>query len=302
LKTESLKIALGFTAICLLWGSTWLVIKIGLGPLTPLFSAGFRFTVASVFIFALMKFKKLSLQTDPVSIKLYIILALFSYVIPFGLVYWAEQFIESGLTSVLFAVFPFFVIIFSRIAIPGEHVGIFKVLGVTLGFTGIIFIFAENLSFDIEKDFWGSLAVFSSGLMQAAVAVTMKKFGKHLNPLSMNLVPVFAAGIILVGLSFIFEDSSTWQFNSIAIFSILYLAIFGSLFTFTTYYWLLKRMNVVILSLSAFITPIVALLLGWIVLSEKLSFQALLGSSLVLIGILFANFRGLLNYYKQRFS
>jgi drug/metabolite transporter (DMT)-like permease len=247
-----------------------------------------------------MKFKKLKLQSDPTSIKLYIMLTIFSYVVPFGLVYWAEQFIASGLASVLFGVFPFFVIIFSRIAIPGESIGIFKLLGVTLGFTGIVFIFAENLSFNIEKDFWGSLAVFSSGAMQAAVAVTMKKYGRHLNPLSMNLVPVLTAGLILIGVSLIIEDSSTWVFNNVAIYSILYLAVFGSLFTFTIYYWLLKRMNVVILSLSAFITPIVALLLGWIILSEKLSVQALVGSSLVLIGILFANFRGLLNYYKQK--
>ncbi len=300
MKADSLKIALGFTAICLLWGSTWLVIKIGLGPLTPFFSAGIRFALASVFIYALMRFKNLSLQTDPLSIKLYIILGLFSYVIPFGLVYWAEQFIESGLTSVLFAVFPFFVIIFSRLAIPGETVGIFKVLGVTLGFTGIVIIFAENLSFDIEKDFWGSLAVFISGTMQAAIAVTMKKHGKHLHPLSMNFVPVLIAGAILILFGFTIEDSSSWRFDLTALFSIVYLALFGTLFTFTTYYWLLKRMNVVILSLSAFITPIVALLLGWFILGEKLSFQVLAGSSLVLIGILFANFRGLLNYYKQR--
>jgi drug/metabolite transporter (DMT)-like permease len=302
LKTDSLKIAVGFTAICLLWGSTWLVIKVGLGPLTPFFSAGLRFALASVFIFSLMKFKKLKLQTDPLSIKLYIILGLFSYVIPFGLVYWAEQFIESGLTSVLFAVFPFFVIIFSRIAIPGDSIGIYKLLGVTLGFTGIVIIFAENLSFDIQHDFWGSLAVFGSGAMQAGIAVTMKKYGKYLNPLSMNFVPVLIAGIILILVGFTIEDSTSWRFDLTALFSIVYLAVFGTLFTFTTYYWLLKKMNVVILSLSAFITPIVALILGWFVLGEKLSMQVLAGSSLVLIGILFANFRGLLNYYKQRTS
>jgi len=130
----------------------------------------------------------------------------------------------------------------------------------------------------------------------------MKKYGKHLQPLSMNFVPVLIAGAILILIGFTIEDSSSWRFDLTALFSIFYLAMFGTLFTFTTYYWLLKRMNVVILSLSAFITPIVALLLGWFILGEKLSFQVLVGSSLVLIGILFANFRGLLNYYKQRSS
>ena len=72
--------------------------------------------------------------------------------------------------------------------------------------------------------------------------------------------------------------------------------------TFTTYYWLLKRMNIVILSLSAFITPIIAVLLGWLILNEDFTMQTLAGSALVLIGILFANFTGLRNYYLQKMS
>ncbi|MEW6703104.1 MAG: EamA family transporter, partial [Bacteroidota bacterium] len=102
---------------------------------------------------------------------------------------------------------------------------------------------------------------------------------------------------ILVITSFLFEDSSIWKFDLKGILSIIYLAFFGTLVTFTTYYWLLKRINVVILSLSAFITPIVAVILGWIVLKENFSLQTLIGSSFVLIGILFANFNGLKKIY-----
>ena len=104
------------------------------------------------------------------------------------------------------------------------------------------------------------------------------------------------AGIFLTLLGFLMEDFSQLKFDSGAILSVLYLAVFGSIITFTSYYWLLKRINIVILSLIAFITPIVALMLGYLVYDEQLSLMDLWGSVLVLTGLLWAN----LGNYKKR--
>ena len=112
----------------------------------------------------------------------------------------------------------------------------------------------------------------------------------------MNAYPLLIAGAVLLLLSYFTEDLSVLNFNKASIFSILYLAFFGTIVTFTIYYWLLQRMNVVILSLSSFITPIIAIFLGWMILGEELSQRVLFGSLLVLIGILFANFKGVKNY------
>lgn len=300
MNSNGLKIGAAYALICLLWGSTWLVIKISLTALTPVFSAGIRFLFASLFIYLFMRIMKVKLQTDKKSVLLYLFMAYFSFVIPFGLVYWAEQFIESGLTSVLFAVMPFMVILISRFALPGEKIGPFKFFGVVLGFGGIIIIFSKGISFNLSNDFWGMLAVFVSATIQGGVSVVLKKHGGNLNPLSMNFVPVLLAGITMVPLALIFEDSSYLRFNWTSTWTILYLAFFGTLMTFTTFYWLLKRVDVVILSLSTFITPIVAVFLGFIVLNERLTEQHLIGSSLVLIGILFANFRSLLKYLHRK--
>ena len=247
-----------------------------------------------------MQIRGISIQRDPLSIKLYLIMGLFSFIIPFGLVYWAEQFIASGLASILFGVFPFFVIIISRLAIPAEKIGPYKLVGVILGFLGIFIIFSENLALDIENDFYGMIAVVVSAIMQAGIAVTIKKYGQHLNPLSMNLMPLAIAGLVLTFAGYSLENSQNWIFDYKAVLSIIYLAFFGTLLTFTTYYWLMKKINIVILSLSAFITPIIAVLLGWIIAHETFTERDLIGSSLVLIGILFANFRGLLNYYRSK--
>lgn len=298
--SENIKITLAYILICLLWGSTWLAIRLGLDSLTPVFSAGLRFTLASFFVLTIMKIKKIQLQTDSLSIKLYFILGFFSFVIPFGLVYWAELFIPSGLASIIFAVMPFFVILFSVIAIKEQTILPVQVFGVILGFVGIVVIFSEDLFLDFSHDFWGMGAVLLSSIMQAGIAVTMKKYGKHLNPLSMNFLPLLLAGITMVVFGILYEDQSSSKYDMKAVLSVGYLAFFGTVLTFTTYYWLMKKINIVLLSISTFVTPIIAVILGWAILGEKFTSQILAGSSLVLVGILFANFSALKNYLVPR--
>ncbi len=300
MNKENIKIILGYALISILWGTTWYAIRIGLNSLTPIFAAGLRFSTASVFIFAIMKFSGKQLQIDRVSLTLYVLMGFFSFVFPYGLVYWGEQYVSSGLTSVLFGVFPFFVILFSRLSFPNNKIGIYKLLGVLLAFGGIVVIFSDSLSFTSENILLGMIAIIVSAFMQGAIAVVIKKWGNHLQSLSMNFIPLVIAGITMLLWGFFFEDKSTWDFNFSAIASTAYLAIFGTVVTFTTYYWLMKKIDVVLLSLSTFITPIIALIVGGILLNEHLSFQHFIGSSLVLIGILFANLRGLLKYYVEK--
>ncbi|MCL6493953.1 MAG: DMT family transporter, partial [Ignavibacterium sp.] len=237
--------------------------------------------------------KGITLQKDKLSVKLYLQMGFLSFVIPFGLVYWAEQFVPSGLASVLFGVYPFFVAIFSFFMIPNEKIGIGKTVGMILGFLGIIIIFSDSFSFTLSDYLLGMFAVMLSGIMQAYIAVTLKKYGKHLNPLSMNFIPMLIAGIAGTLIGLLVEDMSRVTVEENGILAVLYLAILGSVVTFTSFYWLMKRINVVILSLIAFITPIVALLLGWIFYNEVFTTHHLVGSALVLIGLLIANLYGI---------
>lgn len=291
--SHNLKVILGYILICLLWGSTWLAIRVGLESVTPLLSAGVRFIIATGLIYGLMKIKGLKIQTDRVAIKLYIILGLFSFVIPFGLVYWAEQYIDSALASLIFGVFPFSTIIFSKLLMKNYDLGPYKIASVVIGFIGVFLIFSEKLSFDFSNDLLGSLAIVLSATMQGWIAATMKKEGTHLNPISLNLVPIAIAGVLMTSYGLLFEDLSIVTFSTNSVIAILYLAFFGTLVTFSVYYWLMKQIDVVLLSLSSFVTPIISVILGFLILDERLSAQALAGGGLVLFGILVSNFKGL---------
>ncbi|MGE5458543.1 MAG: DMT family transporter [Methanococcaceae archaeon] len=295
--SEKLKTILGYIIICLIWGSTWMVIRIGIESVTPILSAGLRFLLASLILYIFMKLKKIKIQKDRRSIILYIILGVFSFLLPFGLVYWGENYIPSWLASILFGAMPFFVVVFSWIAIPSEKINSDKLTGLFFGFVGIVIIFSKNITTDINFSLWGMAAVVLSAILQGGIAVMVKKYGEHLHPLSMNLVPIMIGGVFLTLAGLLFENVSTIKFDSKAILSITYLALFGTIISFTTYYWLMKRINIIILSLSSFVTPIVAVILGSVFLGEILTQRDFFGSSLVLIGILFANFKGLKNYY-----
>ncbi|MCW8805559.1 MAG: EamA family transporter [Ignavibacteriaceae bacterium] len=294
----AVKVFLAYLALCLIWGSTWIAIRVGLESLTPLFSAGLRFSLASIMIFVLMKIKSIPLQTDKVSIRLYLLMGFFSFVIPFGLVYWAEQFVPSGMAAVLFAVYPFLVVIFSFIRLPSESIGFYKIFGTILGFVGIVIIFSDSFEGDLTNYLIGMFAVVLSGIMQAWIAVSIKKFGNHLHSLSMNFIPMVIAGISMIVIAFFAEDLSTIRMDENAVLSILYLAFFGSVITFTTFYWLIKRINLVILSLIAFITPIVALILGFFFYNEVLSARHFIGAAMVLTGVFWANLGNLLKLRK----
>ncbi len=289
MKSTPLKIILVYVLLCLIWGSTWLAIRASLESLTPFISLGFRFTFASVFILILMKVRGIPLQTDKESVRLYILMGFLSFVIPFGLVYWAEQLVPLGLASVLFGVYPFFVVLFSFIRIPEESIGKLKIIGMILGFIGIVVIFSDSFTADLSNLFLGMIAVALSGIIQAWIAVTIKKSGKHLNSLSMNFVPMLIAGISGLFVGLLTEDLSKIKIDETAVISVLYLSFFGSVITFTSFYWLMKKINIVLLSLTAFITPIIALILGWIFYNEILTTEHIIGSIMVLGGLLFAN-------------
>jgi drug/metabolite transporter (DMT)-like permease len=296
----SIKIITVYTGACLIWGSTWLAIKAGLSSLTPMFGVGLRFALAAIFVYAIMRFRHIKLQIDRQAVNLYITMAFLSFVIPFSLVYWAEQYVPSGLAAVLFAIFPFFTALFSYFIFKNEKIGAYKISGMILGFAGIAVIFSDSFSGSLSAYALGICALIFSAFLQAFNLVILKKFAYDLNPLSMNLIPMLITGLILIPAGLIFEDTTKLKFDGAAVISVTYLAFFGSVVAFTSYYWLLKRLNVVILSLITFITPIIALFLGWIFYSEQLSPVDLLGCFLVLAGLIVANLNNLKKLKKEK--
>ncbi|MBI5020181.1 MAG: EamA family transporter [Ignavibacteriales bacterium] len=288
LKTEKSLIIAGFILISIIWGSTWLVIKVGLTSITPLYGISFRFMIAAGILAIMMKMRGEKLYFDRSSVIQYINLAVLSFSFPFALVYWGEQYIASGLASVLFGAYPFVVAFGSHLYLPTERLNVLKSIGIVLGFSGIIIIFWTDLHLG-SANVLGMSAILLSTVLQGTSLVILKRINHPMSPTALSLGGMLFGLLIMIPLAIIFEDISSLKFDGSGVGSILYLSTFGTVVTFVTYYWLMKRVEVVYLSLVSFVTPILAVALGSILLNEKLSGQIFFGTGFVLIGILTAN-------------
>jgi drug/metabolite transporter (DMT)-like permease len=269
----------------MIWGSTWLAIKIGLEGSPPFLGAGFRFIIAAsiLFIFAALT-KNLDLSFAGKRRKV-LIAAFLMYPIPYGLVYWGSQFVESGMAAVLFAIMPFFVAILAHYYMKVERLTFLKIFGMLTGFSGLLLIFADNLGARGPLGILGMVAVAGSSFFSSLGTVFSKKHFHDINPISMTAVQSSIGAVVLTALGLIFESVSAYQVNFRTVGSLLYLGIIGTALAFTLYFFVLKRMEATKLALIAFITPVMALFLGMLLRNEHFDFVSALGIVMVIAGV-----------------
>jgi drug/metabolite transporter (DMT)-like permease len=282
-------LVVGYVIVSTVWGSTWLAIKIGLESVPPFLAAGVRFVIASALLYAIIRIRKLTIPFTPEAWKTYFAIGGLSFSIPFALVYWGEQFIPSSLGSILFGAFPLWVALFSHFLSENERMDRYKALGAVIGFVGVVAIFAPGLSWTGSTGMAGMGAVILATILQAYGLIPIKKHGKDISPFVMNFVGMVMGAVFLLSLSLLTERGSPVSWTTSAVLSTLYLAVFGSVVAFVSYYWLLKHIQAVYLSMSSFINPIVAVILGWIILGEALAPSVFVGAAFVLAGLFVAN-------------
>jgi drug/metabolite transporter (DMT)-like permease len=289
--SERARVWIGFVVVSWVWGSTWLAIKIGLESVPPLIGSGLRFLIAGVILGAIVAWKKIEVPLTRELRWMYVILILISYALPYGIVYWCQQFIPTGLSSILFGAYPLWVALLSHFLLSNERLDGFKVAGIMIGFAGVVVIFSRDVHWADSRGFVGMAGILSTTLMQAFGLVMIKKRFQAVSPFAFNMVGMSIAGALLLLAGLVFESVTTVKWDTAAVGSILYLAVVGSVIAFGTYHWLLKRVEAVYLSLVTFINPIIAVILGAIVFHETLEASVFAGAGLVFFGVLIANGR-----------
>jgi drug/metabolite transporter (DMT)-like permease len=274
--------------LCLIWGSTWAVIQIGLQGIPPLAGVSLRFAIAGGLLLVLAFYLAVPLGRRRKEWWLWLVNGTLAFSVSYGVVYWSEQWLPSGLTAVLFATYPLFVAILAHLALPKESLKFPEVIGALLGFGGVAVIFSEDLSA------LGGVAVATaaavmmiSPIVSAMSSVAVKRWGEGVHPLSLTAIPMVMAALIMGTLSLGFERDSSFIWNRATLAALLYLAIFGSALTFTVYFWLLSHIPVKKLALVAYIIPIEAVLLG-VFRGEPMTLKILAGSALVVFGVALA--------------
>ena len=298
--SQRLKVLLGFVIICIIWGSSWAAVKIGLESFPPLLSLAIRFTLASLILGCIVFVKHLTIPMEKKFWILVLIMSSSSFTVPFVLIYWAQLRVGSGLASVLFATYPFWVAIVSHFLLPNEKITPVRIIGIVIGFLGVLFIFNTGLADVSIGMLYCMAAIIAGAIIQAFGLVFLRRLGNTVHPVTLNFCSMSLSAFPLFAASFVFEEYSNMFFNARSLGSILYLSIFCTVITFVIYFWLVKHVEAVLLSLSAFITPVIAVIIGIIVLGEKITGDVYIGSALVLTGIACAMVSDLLGLYRQQ--
>jgi drug/metabolite transporter (DMT)-like permease len=252
----------------------------------PLAGVSLRFALACALLLAIAAWRRLPLGREPRERWLWLANGLLSFCVSYGLVYWSEQWVPSGLAAVLFATFPLFVALLAHVWLPGERLHARAALGTLAGFGGIAVIFSEDLARLGGPGVPFAAAVSLLAPLASAVAnVTLKRFGKGVHPVSLTAVPMGIAGAVMGILATAAGEWAHVRLDAIALGALLYLAVPGSVVTFLLYYWLLGHLPATRLALVAYAIPVVAVGVGAVVLEESLTARVLAGSALVVVGV-----------------
>ncbi len=278
------KAILVFGALCIIWGSTWYFIKVGLNYFSPFLFAGVRFLIAGGLLCGILFMKGEKVPRGAPVWKYMIFSSFLQITFPYAGVFWGEQFISSGLSAVLNSSIPLFVALLAHFTLVHERLTIPKIIGLCVSFAGILIIFKNDLAGNAAM-VMGGLAMIGSAFSSACANVYAKHQGASLNPLVTVAVLLSCGGIALTAFSLVVEPQSRWLWTGESIFALLFLSIFGSLLAFIGLYWLIKHIDVTKASLLSFVTPIIAVIIGTVALDEQVGFHTLLGTACIFIGI-----------------
>ena len=281
-----MKSRLVWLLLCLIWGSTWLFIKLGLRDLPPLTFAGIRFVIAAIILWSLVAVRRIPLPNRRRDWILLAFTGVLSFSLNYGLVFWGEQYISSGLAALLQSTLPAFGLIIAHFYLPGERMTLPRIAGVLLGVLGVGVIFSNQLQVSGPRALWGSAALVLSAFCAANANVLVKRYGLNLQPTMLaagqilfGLIPLLLIGIPLEG------NPLNYHWTPVAVFSLFYLAVVGTVIAFVLYYWLVQNMDVTKTMLIALVTPVTAVILGMLVLKEELNWRTLVGGAMIMSGI-----------------
>lgn len=271
--------------IALLWGSTWLVIKQGLESLPPLFAAGLRFVVAGAVMALIAPWlvKREGGGRPPWSAIL--AHAFCQFVLNFALVYVSETVLPSGLVSVLWSIYPLAMAVTGHFVTKVERLSQRQWIGVLIGLVGIVVLFATDIAGISPKAVTMGLLVLLGPLSVTFSTTVIKRRAHMASSVLLNRDAMLIGAGSLLALSFVFERGKPVHFTPMAIWSVGYLAIAGSVVTFGLYAWLLRTVAAYRLSMVSYVIPAIAIWLGATFGNEPLRSTTVFGTGLVIAGV-----------------
>lgn len=283
---SNLRAYIAWIAICIIWGTTYLVIRVGVTDLPPMFFAGLRWIAAGIILVIVQKMmgNKLPSLSD---LKHIAIVGIALLGVANGLVVVAEQWIPSGLAALLITTLPFWMVGFESLLPKGPAFNKHIAFGLLLGISGVFLIFGGDIQSWLNLDYFlGSLALLGAVISWSLGSIYSKYKKISAHPMMGASVQMLIAGVLQIILGLFLGEINEFHLTQNGLFSIAYLVVFGSIFGYASYMYAIQHLPLSLVSTYAYINPVIALVLGWYFLDEKLSFFILIAAILIFAGIL----------------
>ncbi len=285
------KALVAYLLVCTVWGSTYLAIRIGVAELPPMLFAGSRFLIAGLLLGGIVlplghAFPRS--RRDWITLTVSGILLL---VTGNAVVVWAEQYIESGPASVFVASVPLWTAFFDAM-IPGGSTQVTPrlVTGLALGFLGSALLAGASPAELLRADLRGPAALLLAAASWAMATVLMKRRPVTTTPYMSSAIQMVIAGGILVLAGLAAGQAADWQLNGRGIGALVYLIVFGSIVGFTAFGYAVKHASATVVGTYAYVNPVVAVLLGWLVLHESITIRTVIAMALILGAVVMIQF------------
>ena len=289
-RPRAWKTVLAFAIIYLVWGSTFLAIRVGVREVPPLVFASMRFFTAGILLFGWLRLRGTPAPSrrEWASVSL---LAVFIFVLDYGLVFWAEQRVPSGLTAVMLATIPVFMALSEIVILRTQQLTVRLALALLVGIGGVVVLVSRSLSVNLGEapiDRAGAIALVVGAICWSiGSALTRKLTLPASKPMSSG-AQMLAGGIMLVLAAATFGEFRGFHIQTVsrgAWFALAYLIVAGSIVAFTAYVWLIHHQSPTKVGTYAYVNPVVAVTVGYFLGGETVGPRTVLGTLLVLVSV-----------------
>jgi drug/metabolite transporter (DMT)-like permease len=284
---------LALALICIIWGTTYTAIKYAVIDFPPFLLVGIRQTAAGLLLLTLAWMSGKAAMPDGRYIRLQMLTGLATITGGNGFITWGMQYVSSGLAAIIGSLTPIVVVLISLAWHGKERIHVRMIAGVLVGFAGMALIFREGWQDFVRPEFrWGIAGCFASCFTWSLGTVMAKQWNAPgVSPLVNAGLQITSGGLGGFVLSAFFDQHHTIHHTLNGWISVAYLAIIGSALAFTLYMFVLRHLSATISSLYTYINPVVAILLGWLLLNESLTAWEIAGMALTILGVWIVNSR-----------
>ena len=286
MEKTNVKAYLAWIAICIIWGTTYLFIRIGVETIPPMLFAGFRWVAAGIILMGILTF---SGKTFPKKSDIKHILIIGIALLGFGngLVVVGEQWIESGLAALLITTVPFWMVGVESMLPKGPELNRLTIAGLIIGGLGVLLIFGGDLKYIFESKYLiGVLSILGAVVSWSLGSVYSKYKKVSVHPLMSASIQMLFAGSVQVLLGSVLGEFNQLHLTQEGLISLSYLIVFGSIFGYGSYIYALEHLPLSLVSTYAYVNPIIALFLGWVFLNEQLNVFIIMASIVIIIGVI----------------